>query len=232
MLSADTSLSLTIGQNKASSHTAPLNQKHRRRRSRQKQKSNAAAAAQSSEPTRMIKCICDTPNEGFGALVQCDDCRRWLHLECLKMTNDQQENFACPQCFVSNDALGSRRVSSSITWRYAARRESERMAAAMDLEMSSDEEEEEKDQGSISGDDEEDDTDFGTSEASTPEQSYCVAQDGTSRRMDYFAPHASDVFLCESSYVFVVLKMLISLAHTFVLQDPWPNYYFPDNDHD
>ncbi|KAI7887232.1 hypothetical protein K492DRAFT_32458 [Lichtheimia hyalospora FSU 10163] len=183
----------------------------------------------------MIKCICDTPNEGFGAMVQCDDCRRWLHLECLKMTDefDHQENFACPQCFVSNDKLGGgqqRRVSSSITWRYAARRESERMAAAMDLEMTSDEEEDEKDH-SNSCDDDDDDTDFGTSEASTPEQSYYVAQDGASR-MDYFAPHASDVFLCESSYVFVLLKMLILLIHShIVLQDSWTYLHFPDNDH-
>lgn len=230
---ADPKVHLTIGLNKASSsHTAPApkqQQQHRRRRrsssSRQKQKSNAvqsssaasAAATAAAEPTRMIKCICDTPNEGFGAMVQCDDCHRWLHLECLKMTNEfaHQENFACPQCFVSNDTLGRRsRVSSSITWRYAARRESERMAAAMDMEMTSDEEEEVQDQKSCSmsccdDNDDDNDTDFGTSssEASTPEY-YVQAQEGASR-MDYFAPHASDVFLCESSYVFVLLKMLI-----------------------
>lgn len=238
---ADPKVHLTIGQNKASScsssshtttTTVPPKQQHRRRRrsSRQKQKPNAvpsssASATAAAEPTRMIKCICDTPNEGFGAMVQCDDCHRWLHLECLKMTDEfaHQENFACPQCFVSNDnALDRRgRVSSSITWRYAARRESERMAAAMDMEMTSDEEEEgHQDQKSMrccdNDNDDDNDTDVGThSEASTPEYYVQSQEGGGASRMDYFAPHASDVFLCESSYVFVLLKMLLHFHSTY-----------------
>ncbi|KAI8148415.1 hypothetical protein BJV82DRAFT_592075 [Fennellomyces sp. T-0311] len=78
--------------------------------------------------TSVVKCICDTPDEEFGSMVQCDDCERWLHLDCLKMSEDAVgETFRCPLCFIAIGEETTKRVSS-VTWRFAARRASERMA--------------------------------------------------------------------------------------------------------
>ncbi|KAI7855777.1 hypothetical protein BDC45DRAFT_76616 [Circinella umbellata] len=80
--------------------------------------------------TSIVKCICDTPDEEYGSMVQCDDCQRWLHLDCLKMSEAVLgETFRCPLCFV---ALGkeTNKLVSSMTWRFAARRQSEQLAAA------------------------------------------------------------------------------------------------------
>jgi hypothetical protein len=80
-----------------------------------------------------IRCICDTPNEEFGSMVQCDDCSHWLHLECLELGNQAlEETFRCPACFLSlggssNDK--NAKLLSSITWRYAAQWKSQRLAA-------------------------------------------------------------------------------------------------------
>lgn len=74
----------------------------------------------------IIKCICDRPDEEFGAMVQCDDCLCWLHLECLQLTEDAlEETFRCPACFVE---LGGEKMVSSVTWRVAALQGSERVA--------------------------------------------------------------------------------------------------------
>ncbi|KAI9471890.1 MAG: hypothetical protein EXX96DRAFT_582111 [Benjaminiella poitrasii] len=81
-----------------------------------------------------IDCICDSPHEEFGSMVQCDDCYRWLHLDCLELNQEslEEETFRCPSCFLS---LGSctndknSKLLSSITWRYAAQWKSRRIAA-------------------------------------------------------------------------------------------------------
>ncbi|KAI9243396.1 hypothetical protein BDA99DRAFT_530497 [Phascolomyces articulosus] len=81
--------------------------------------------------TSIVKCICDTPDEEFGPMVQCDDCRRWLHLDCLKMSEAALgETFRCPLCFVAMGGKQANKLVSSMTWRFAARRQSEQMAAA------------------------------------------------------------------------------------------------------
>lgn len=79
-----------------------------------------------------IRCICDTPNEEFGSMVQCDDCSHWLHLECLELNNNAlEETFRCPACFLSLGTSNDKnaKLLSSITWRYAAQWKSQRLAA-------------------------------------------------------------------------------------------------------
>lgn len=63
-------------------------------------------------------------------MVQCDDCARWLHLDCLQLTEDAlDETFRCPACFVSLGGEKQAKLVSSVTWRFAARQESVRRAS-------------------------------------------------------------------------------------------------------
>ncbi|KAF7723305.1 hypothetical protein EC973_002102 [Apophysomyces ossiformis] len=78
----------------------------------------------------MIQCICDTPHEEFGSMVQCDDCFSWLHLECLDLNDEVlEETFRCPACYVALGA-GKQVNISAVTWRFAAQFKSQRLAAA------------------------------------------------------------------------------------------------------
>ncbi|KAI8084804.1 uncharacterized protein BX664DRAFT_387488 [Halteromyces radiatus] len=82
----------------------------------------------SKKDTAVIQCICATPHEEFGAMVQCDDCTCWLHLECLALDEHAlDETFRCPSCYIT---LGpSHHLTSAVTWRFAAQWKSERLAA-------------------------------------------------------------------------------------------------------
>ncbi|KAI8366287.1 hypothetical protein EDC96DRAFT_508440 [Choanephora cucurbitarum] len=96
----------------------------------------------------LIRCICDSSSEEIGSMVQCDDCSRWLHLECLELNDDAlEETFRCPSCFLS---LGSfpndSKLLSSITWRYAAQWKSQRLADS----VSDDEDDEDDEMHAIS----------------------------------------------------------------------------------
>ncbi|KAG0163579.1 hypothetical protein DFQ28_011477 [Apophysomyces sp. BC1034] len=78
----------------------------------------------------MIQCICDTPHEEFGSMVQCDDCFSWLHLECLDLNDEAlDETFRCPSCYIALGA-GKQVNISAVTWRFAAQFKSQRLAAA------------------------------------------------------------------------------------------------------
>lgn len=93
----------------------------------------------------LIQCICDAPNEEFGSMVQCDDCYRWLHLDCLELSQEALEDtFRCPCCFLSLGVCdkNAKRLSS-ITWRYAAQWKSQRLAALGHHELTDDEDDEE-----------------------------------------------------------------------------------------
>ncbi|KAI8989383.1 hypothetical protein BDB01DRAFT_781596 [Pilobolus umbonatus] len=94
-----------------------------------------------------ISCICDSPHEEFGAMVQCDDCSSWLHLDCLELNDEALEGtFRCPPCFLS---LGNSnmdfKLTSSLTWRFAAQWKSRRIAAIDNDECTSDEDDDEDD---------------------------------------------------------------------------------------
>ncbi|KAI8979805.1 hypothetical protein BDF20DRAFT_871780 [Mycotypha africana] len=91
------------------------------------------------ENCNTIHCICDTPHEEFGSMVQCDDCYHWLHVECLELDDEalgEEEPFRCPLCFLSMGNIykdGKRnaknpKMLSSITWRYAAQWKSRLLA--------------------------------------------------------------------------------------------------------
>ncbi|CAO3625958.1 unnamed protein product [Cunninghamella blakesleeana] len=78
--------------------------------------------------TAIIQCICTTPNEEFGAMVQCDDCASWLHLDCLALDEHAlEESFRCPSCYMSLGP-GQHHLTSSLTWRFAAQLKSKRLA--------------------------------------------------------------------------------------------------------
>ncbi|KAG1471620.1 hypothetical protein G6F56_002019 [Rhizopus delemar] len=47
----------------------------------------------------VIKCICISPDEEFGDMVQCDKCLSWLHIDCLELEQkDLEDSFYCPPC--------------------------------------------------------------------------------------------------------------------------------------
>ncbi|CEG79922.1 hypothetical protein RMATCC62417_14328 [Rhizopus microsporus] len=80
----------------------------------------------------IIQCICDTPTDEFGAMVQCDDCLSWLHVDCLDLTKqDLEQSYRCPPCCVS---LGSNnQLPKSMAWRYEAQMKSQRLAAINEI---------------------------------------------------------------------------------------------------
>ncbi|ORZ16314.1 hypothetical protein BCR42DRAFT_414788 [Absidia repens] len=90
-------------------------------------KSKKEHATSAGSAAAVIRCICATPNEEFGSMVQCDDCACWLHLECLALNEDAlDETFRCPSCSIS---LGpGQHLTSAITWRFAAQLKSQRLA--------------------------------------------------------------------------------------------------------
>lgn len=106
-------------------------------------------------------------------MIQCDDCEHWLHFDCLAITQDRlPSKLTCPHCILALDSLGIHQQTplKSMAWRYAARYNSQRMAAMMDYSSSS-----EDDEPEASDIDDDGDTSSSTafsSEASTPEGSY------------------------------------------------------------
>lgn len=80
-------------------------------------------------------------------MVQCDDCYRWLHLECLELNQDAlEETFRCPCCFLSLGSCDKNvKLISSITWRYAAQWKSQRLAALGHHELTDDEDDDDED---------------------------------------------------------------------------------------
>ncbi|KAG0049687.1 hypothetical protein BGZ83_005491 [Gryganskiella cystojenkinii] len=50
------------------------------------------------EEEAIIMCVCGTKDDE-GAMVQCDKCEVWLHLECLELTEEEvPDEFFCPSC--------------------------------------------------------------------------------------------------------------------------------------
>ncbi|KAI9029916.1 hypothetical protein CLU79DRAFT_733141 [Phycomyces nitens] len=91
-----------------------------------------------TEPS-LVQCICNTPHEEFGSMVQCDDCSSWLHVDCLALNGTElEETFRCPSCYMSLGAGKTAKLLSAVTWRYVAQWKSRRLAAAMHCDSGSD----------------------------------------------------------------------------------------------
>ncbi|CEP10289.1 hypothetical protein [Parasitella parasitica] len=101
-----------------------------------------------------IQCICSSPHDEIQSMVQCDDCFRYLHLDCLEL-NDAAltETFRCPSCFLSLGSCTGKnaKLLSAITWRYAAQWKSQRLALkSQDAANTDDEDAEEYDDDDFS----------------------------------------------------------------------------------
>ncbi|KAI8379242.1 uncharacterized protein BYT42DRAFT_320170 [Radiomyces spectabilis] len=95
------------------------------------------------KPEHQIQCICDTPHEEFGAMVQCDDCSTWLHVECLDLDDHAlEETFRCPSCYMTLGAGKQTKLTSSMSWRFAAQWRSQRLAALHNDDAATSDEEE------------------------------------------------------------------------------------------
>ncbi|OBZ90222.1 hypothetical protein A0J61_01737 [Choanephora cucurbitarum] len=116
-------------------------------RVKRKSISQPRPSPQLKKKKELIRCICDSSSEEIGSMVQCDDCSRWLHLECLELNDDAlEETFRCPSCFLSLGSLpNDSKLLSSITWRYAAQWKSQRLAAADSVSDDEEDEDEEMD---------------------------------------------------------------------------------------
>jgi hypothetical protein len=88
-------------------------------------------ATTNATSTEIIRCICTSATEEFGEMVQCDDCSKWLHLDCLHIESYRlrgQQSLRCPPCCIR---IGEEaKLTSPITWRYVAYKKSEAIAAA------------------------------------------------------------------------------------------------------
>lgn len=107
-------------------------------------------------------------------MIQCNDCEYWLHFDCLGIAQDTlPSNLTCPHCILALDSLGIHHHQTPLkrmAWRYAARYNSQRIAAMIDYSSSSEDE-------ALDIDDADDDGDMSSStaissEASTPETCY------------------------------------------------------------
>ncbi|GAN05099.1 hypothetical protein MAM1_0082c04568 [Mucor ambiguus] len=115
---------------------------------------NSILSAHHHLKKKNIQCICSSPHEEIESMVQCDDCYRYLHLECLEL-NDAAltETFRCPSCFLSLGSCTGKnaKLLSAITWRYAAQWKSQRLALkSQDAANTDDEDAEEYDDDDFS----------------------------------------------------------------------------------
>ncbi|KAF9344259.1 hypothetical protein BGX26_004592 [Mortierella sp. AD094] len=59
---------------------------------------NEAANVEEEDEEGIIMCVCGS-KEDEGAMVQCDDCKVWLHIDCLDLTEEEiPEEYFCPPC--------------------------------------------------------------------------------------------------------------------------------------
>ncbi|KAF9188332.1 myeloid lymphoid or mixed-lineage leukemia 5 (trithorax, ) [Haplosporangium sp. Z 767] len=69
---------------------------HERSPARTSEVSDDEAAVAGEEG--IIKCVCGTKDDE-GTMVQCDECKAWLHLECLDLSEDDvPDEYFCPTC--------------------------------------------------------------------------------------------------------------------------------------
>lgn len=116
------------------------------------QQQHSEKISSSTTKKESIDCICNVAHEEFGTMVQCDDCLSWLHLDCLELNEKAlQETFRCPSCFIkfgANSEDHENKLLSTVTWRYAAKYQSEVLAAAGHQKHDDEEEEEDEEEDS------------------------------------------------------------------------------------
>jgi len=92
----------------------------------------------------VIMCVCGTKDDE-GAMVQCDKCEVWLHLECLDLTEDEvPEEYFCPSCLglptPSTGGKSFRHVPSKNSRRKLRQRKDSRALQSLSLSATSDSE--------------------------------------------------------------------------------------------
>ncbi|KAL0092413.1 hypothetical protein J3Q64DRAFT_1718865 [Phycomyces blakesleeanus] len=56
------------------------------------------------EKNAIIMCICDNAKEDRGMMIQCDQCRVWLHMDCTGLNEGALDDiYSCPRCANSAD---------------------------------------------------------------------------------------------------------------------------------
>ncbi|CDS06852.1 hypothetical protein LRAMOSA09377 [Lichtheimia ramosa] len=49
--------------------------------------------------TGEVRCICDTPQEQTGTMIECENCHTWQHMKCVEKQHDITiEDYQCPFC--------------------------------------------------------------------------------------------------------------------------------------
>lgn len=89
-------------------------------------------------------CVCGTKDDE-GAMVQCDKCEVWLHLECLDLNEDEvPEEYFCPTCLglptPSTGGKSFRHVPSKNSRRKSRQRKDSRALRSLSLSATSDSE--------------------------------------------------------------------------------------------
>ncbi|KAI9025278.1 hypothetical protein CLU79DRAFT_744854 [Phycomyces nitens] len=57
------------------------------------------------ENNAIILCICDKAKEDRGMMIQCDQCRVWLHMDCIGLNEGALDDlYSCPRC---TDSIGT-----------------------------------------------------------------------------------------------------------------------------
>ncbi|GJJ69435.1 hypothetical protein EMPS_01781 [Entomortierella parvispora] len=113
---------------------------------------NAVSESENSEDAEddvedeegVIMCVCGTKDDE-GAMVQCDKCEVWLHLECLDLTEDEvPEEYFCPTCLglptPSTGGKSFRHIPSKISRRKSRQRKDSREFRSLSLSATSDSE--------------------------------------------------------------------------------------------
>ncbi|KAF9109428.1 hypothetical protein BGX27_007635 [Mortierella sp. AM989] len=63
-----------------------------------KNKNGGGESSNDEDEEGIIMCVCGS-KEDEGAMVQCDDCKVWLHIDCLDLTEEEiPEEYFCPTC--------------------------------------------------------------------------------------------------------------------------------------
>ncbi|OBZ90724.1 hypothetical protein A0J61_01227 [Choanephora cucurbitarum] len=61
----------------------------------------AKCAHRKKQPSTIVQCICSTPLESDGTMIECVQCRTWLHTRCVGGVA-QENRFCCPRCDTTN----------------------------------------------------------------------------------------------------------------------------------
>lgn len=88
---------------------------HRHKKSRSRSTLDKRRSNQDSRDEGTIGCVCDRGDDG-EAMVQCDACRAWYHLDCLNISDEAElpDTWFCPSC--STEAMSNGPKDTSHTF--------------------------------------------------------------------------------------------------------------------